>query len=79
MKSLKTYNMDQDVIAILKRQPNKSQFVCRAVRRYQRIADEFRGVDCETTDLIRWLVQKEDISSQLSALLKHEFLLKANS
>jgi hypothetical protein len=33
MKSLKTYNLDHDVIQILQRQPNKSQFVCRAVRK----------------------------------------------
>ena len=33
MKSLKTYNLDQDVINILARQSNKSEFVCRAVRK----------------------------------------------
>jgi len=33
MKSLKTYNLDQDVIAILSRKQNKSQFVARAVRK----------------------------------------------
>ena len=33
MKSLKTYNLDHDVIQILSRQANKSQYVCRAVRK----------------------------------------------
>ena len=33
MKSLKTFNLDQDVINILKLKENKSQFVCRAVRK----------------------------------------------
>ena len=32
MKSLKTFNLDQDVISIPKNKPNKSQYVCRAVR-----------------------------------------------
>ena len=32
MKSLKTYNLHQDVIQILKRQPNKSHYVANAVR-----------------------------------------------
>jgi hypothetical protein len=32
MKSLKTYNLPQDVIEILKRQPNKSYYVANAVR-----------------------------------------------
>ena len=32
MKSLKTYNLPQDVIEILKRQPNKSHYVANAVR-----------------------------------------------
>lgn len=32
MKSLKTFNLDQDVINILKLKINKSQYVCRAVR-----------------------------------------------
>ena len=33
MKSLKTFNLDQDVINILKLKDNKSQYVCRAVRK----------------------------------------------
>ena len=33
MKSLKTYNIDIDVVRILSKKPNKSQFVCRAVRK----------------------------------------------
>ena len=41
MKSLKTYNLDLDVIQILRRQANKSQYVCKAVRRYHSGQSEF--------------------------------------
>jgi len=73
MKSLKTYNLDQDVIRILASQPNKSQYVSKAVRDRSNKSKTFSGQDAETKDLIRWLLSKDDVSDSLKALLKLEY------
>lgn len=75
MKSLKTYNMDRDVIQLLKRASNKSQVVNQSVRRYYRQQSEFKGFEASTFDLIRWLLdnsRSEQISPQLRSLLQIE-------
>lgn len=59
MKSLKTYNLDHDVIQILQRQPNKSQFVCRAVRKLNK-GDGTSLTDFSTTQLIGALQSRFD-------------------
>ena len=59
MKSLKTYNLDQDVITILARQPNKSQFVCRAVRKLN-AGDGTSLADFDTKQLIAALQSRFD-------------------
>lgn len=59
MKSLKTYNMDRDCIEILSRQPNKSQFVCRAVRKLS-AGDGTTLADFDTKQLIGALQSRFD-------------------
>jgi hypothetical protein len=71
VKSLKTYNLDQDVIIILSRKRNKSAFVAKAIRRMQ------HEIDYADTDLIhtRQLLIKlkhRDISEALKALIQIE-------
>jgi hypothetical protein len=60
VKSLKTYNLDHDVIQILSRQPNKSQYVCRAVRRLSHNIDEISPGDFTTQQLIGALQSRFD-------------------
>ena len=75
MKSLKTYNMDRDVIQLLNRASNKSQIVNRSVRRYYRQQEEFKGYEASTFDLVRWLLdnsRSDEISPQLRSLLQIE-------
>jgi len=79
MKSLKTFNLDHDVIDLLRRAPNKSQTVCRAVRRFYSKQESFTGLECDTIDLVRWLTSKKDeISPQLYQLLLIEYSTLAN-
>ena len=72
MKSLKTYNMDQDCIQILQHKPNKSQYVCRSIRRMQKLEEDFDLIDIETRVLMIHLKNRAAISPQLKALLLHE-------
>ncbi len=72
MKSLKTYNLDQDVINILSRERNKSQFVCRAVRRLSHAVDDFDMNLVGTRYILINLKHRDDISDALKALIQLE-------
>jgi len=74
MKSLKTYNLDLDVIEILARQANKSQYVCRAVRRLCSNMDEVTPADFPTRQLLASLHARNDISSQMKAVILAELV-----
>ena len=73
MKTTRAYTMDQDVIAILKRQPNKSQHVNKCVRIYNKNKAAFDQYSLETKKLIELLLQKEDISLSFRAILNEEW------
>ena len=79
MKSLKTYNMDQDCIRILARQSNKSQYVCRAVRRLSHNIDEVSPADFPTRQLMAALYARNNISPQFQAILLAELSLESKS
>lgn len=69
MKSLKTFNLDIDVIRILASKPNKSQFVCRAVRK---LDDSNREIDAYTyteKQLLAWLSVRIDFDDPLRPLI----------
>lgn len=72
VKSLKTYNLDQDVITILSRQANKSQYVCRAVRRLSHNIDEVSPADFSTRQLLAALHSRSEISAQLAGCILAE-------
>ena len=74
VKSLKTYNMDHDCIKILQRQVNKSQFVCRAVRRLDHNIDEISPADFPTRQLLAALSARKDVSAQLKAVIIAELI-----
>jgi hypothetical protein len=69
LKSLKTYNLDQDVINILSRQANKSQYVCRAVRRLSHNIDEISPADFPTRQLLAALHARTEISPHLAGAI----------
>jgi len=64
--------MDHDCINILSRERNKSQFVCRAVRRMSHAVDDFDVDLVGTRYLLINLKHRDDISDALKALIQHE-------
>lgn len=72
MKSLKTYNMDYDVIQMLRSKPNKSQYVCRSVRAYTISEEMFELADVSTRKLLAALHSRSEISAQLAGCILAE-------
>ena len=73
MKITRAYTMDQDVITILKRMPNKSQHVNKCVRIYAKNKAQFDSHSLETKRLIELLIQRQDISLSFRAILNEEW------
>jgi hypothetical protein len=71
MKSLKTYNMDHDCVRILSTKPNKSQYVCRAVRRLEKNIEN-QDVDLIDTRILLINLKHRDISEALKTLIDLE-------
>lgn len=71
MKSLKTYNLDQDIINILARQPNKSQYVCRAVRKLSKGEENFDLRDVPTRTIYAALLSRGDVPHHIRMQLQH--------
>ena len=67
MKSLKTYNMDQDVIEILRPVQNKSQFVCAAVRRMKNGENAFDLSDVSSRQLLAVISYRKNVPDGLKA------------
>ena len=73
MKSLKTYNMDQDVINILRRKQNKSLHVNKCVRIYEKNRAAFDKYNLDTKELIQLLIMKPDITTIFKQILNEEW------
>ena len=71
MKSLKTYNMDHDCVRILSTKPNKSQYVCRAVRLLEKNIEHLDVALIDTRILLINLKHR-NISNALRILIDHE-------
>jgi len=65
MKSIKTYNMDQDVIRILSRERNKSEYVNKAVRQKAHNIQEVYAADFDTRALCIALKEKPDVPDHI--------------
>jgi len=71
MKSLKTFNLDQDVIQIVKKKHNQSQFVCKAVRKLHQGDTEFDLSDVSTRRMLVVLSLRKDCDPAVRALINH--------
>lgn len=69
MKSLKTYNMDKDVIDILSRQPNKSSHVNKCVRAYHKNKAKLEPSDLDLKELLVHVVNKMDYKDVIRPIL----------
>ena len=69
MKSLKTFNLDQDVIRIVKQKHNQSQFVCKAIRKLHNSEESFSYQDIETKRLYVLIFNRMSANDPLKALI----------
>ena len=69
MKRTRAYTLSDDVIAILSRKPNKSQYVERAVRKFSREEEEFDIRDVPTRALMWALSQRDDCPQSIKAII----------
>ena len=69
MKSLKTFNLDQDVIEIVKKKHNQSQFVCKAIRKLDKGDTEFDLSDVSTRRMLVVLGLRKDVEPSIRALI----------
>lgn len=70
MKSLKTFNLDIDVIRIVKQKQNQSQYVCKAIRRMHNQEDDFQMFDIETDVLLRTLLSRAGCPIHIKAVIR---------
>lgn len=65
MKSLKTFNLDIDVIQIVKQKANQSQFVCKAVRKLHKQESEIVLSDIETRRIAMSLKNRDEVPDHI--------------
>ena len=71
-KGLKTFNLRHSTIAIVKKKPNQSEFVDRAIIQLHKKQEEFDISDVRTRQLIAALHQREDCPKHIRLLLWDE-------
>ena len=83
MKSLKTFNLSQECIRIIRQMPNQSQFVERAVferaaylKTKKKLEAEFTIGDNTARQLMWALQQKDDCPSAVRAIILDIFEVK---
>ena len=72
MKITRAYTIDRETLEILQRKRNKSQYVCRAVKKMHNGQRSFELSDCSTKMILNSLLNREDISKQLKKMIEIE-------
>jgi len=71
MKSLKTFNLDADVIRIVRSKPNQSEYTNVAIRAYHNKESEFDVSLITTRRLLVILGLRKDCPEQIKVLINH--------
>ena len=69
MKRTRAYTLSDEVIAILARKPNKSQYVERAVRKLSRSEESWTIADVPTRNIMWALSQRDDCPQSIKAII----------
>jgi hypothetical protein len=72
MKTLKTFNLDQDTIRLVRTKPNQSTFVDRAIRFLHNKEEEFDIRDIPTRQLMAALCTRDDLHHMLKMAIQLE-------
>lgn len=70
MKITRAYTIDRETMEILNRKRNKSQYVCRAVKKMHKGQRSFDLSDCSTKMLLNSLLTREDLSPHLKKIIE---------
>ena len=70
MKSLKTFNLRHSTIAIVRKKPNQSEFVDRAINRLHNQEADFRLIDIETDVLLTTLMRRDGCPTHIKAVIR---------
>lgn len=71
MKSLKTFNLDQDVIRIVRSKPNQSEYCNKAIRGLHNKEKEFDASLMPTKQLLVMLGLRKDCPEQIRVLINY--------
>ena len=70
MRITRAYTITPEVKRILDTKPNKSEYICRAVRRLHIQEDDFTLLDIETNELLRTLVRRAGCPVHIKAVIR---------
>lgn len=70
MKVARTFTIDYDLAQKLKRKPNQSKIVTKAVRRYLAKDEQFTTNDIPTPVLMQILLSRHDCPKEIAALIQ---------
>ena len=79
MRITRAYTITPEVKRILDTKPNKSDFVCRAVRKLHIQEDEFDLRDIATRRLLASLLSRDDLSENVKAVIRIYLELESTS
>lgn len=74
MKINRTFSLEYDLAQKLKRKPNQSRIVCKAVRRFLANEDQFQLEDLPSRRLLAILHARDDLPRPLMLLIEEELL-----
>ena len=73
MKITRAYTIDKETLEILSRKPNKSQFVCRAVKRMHFLEGQLRLYELDVEELLTSAAVKGSCPPHIAAVIKEHY------
>lgn len=69
-KGLKTFNLRHSTIAIVRKKPNQSEFVDRAIIRLHNNEDDFRLFDLDAREIMEHLLSRGGCPIHIQAVIR---------
>lgn len=73
MKGLKTFNLRSSTIAIVRKKPNQSEFVDRAIIRLHNNEDDFNLFDLSADQILKHLLSRGGCPQHIKAVIRAYF------
>ena len=72
-KGLKTFNLRHSTIAIVRKKPNQSEFVDRAIIRLHNSEDDFSLIDLSADQILKHLLSRGGCPEHIKAVIRAHF------